>query len=53
MAMKDTSRLMKHTSAMINWKLYVTALLLPLALGWKSCSVSPAARGEPRTCLGT
>lgn len=23
---------------MINWKLYVTALLLPLALGWKSCS---------------
>ena len=26
---------------------------LPLALGWNSCSVSPAARGEPRTCLGT
>ncbi|EOD09655.1 hypothetical protein EMIHUDRAFT_432932 [Emiliania huxleyi CCMP1516] len=23
---------------MINWKLYVTALLLPLALGWNSCS---------------
>merc|ERR1719313_862477 len=23
---------------MIYWKLYITALLLPLALGWKSCS---------------